>query len=593
MFLSKLFKRTKSKVMVAIAGLTMVLGAGAAISTVAATQQNEVVETKAASVTYDGSGLVWLNLDGQASNWWASGATIWVDVYDAGGNHAQAQMVQTSMNSYKYYKAAVPAGTWTNLCFVRINGSSFNWNNKWAQTNYVDAPNLLSTHSFHLTAYESMSAESTYFDVADQDGWFLVGDETFRSSVGTSSGIDWKYTSGFMMTPDEDNEAKALGIRLLSGSHFKARWWSGTTGGWATSVSYDTSSGATGFGEEGGNLSITSTRNYDVYYQKGGNLYITNSKRTVTFNANGHGTAPSALENVIDGNTISAPTAPTATGYTFGGWYKEAGCSNAWTFASDVVSADITLYAKWTVNKYAVTIVGGTGISSVYLSTSSSATSGSASGTKFDYDATVYGFVVLSAGYAHQNTWALVSGTDDTSGAKYRVGSLTVTTSGNAFGTKTPISGESFAIAWATGFNNAIRGDNGGVCDSDGNTNTSSLATAWGSQSSAYAALAGYKQYWLAEATKSGDSNVTTALAQYDYVCGKYGPNGQKISGITDFMGRNPSVPVSSVLVPGASSTNQSPLTLTLWIVLGAGILGLGAIGTAYFVSKKKKRHQA
>ena len=41
------------------------------------------------------------------------------------------------------------------------------------------------------------------------------------------------------------------------------------------------------------------------------------------------------------------------------------------------------------------------------------------------------------------------------------------------------------------------------------------------------------------------------------------------------------------------SSDDQSPLTLTLWIVLGAGILGMGAIGTAYFVSKKKKRYQA
>ena len=41
------------------------------------------------------------------------------------------------------------------------------------------------------------------------------------------------------------------------------------------------------------------------------------------------------------------------------------------------------------------------------------------------------------------------------------------------------------------------------------------------------------------------------------------------------------------------SAAEQSPLTLTLWIVLGAGVLGLGAIGTAYFVSKKKKRPTA
>ena len=42
------------------------------------------------------------------------------------------------------------------------------------------------------------------------------------------------------------------------------------------------------------------------------------------------------------------------------------------------------------------------------------------------------------------------------------------------------------------------------------------------------------------------------------------------------------------------SATDSSPLTLTLWIVLGAGLAGMAAIGAAYVVSKKKKkRHQA
>ena len=69
---------------------------------------------------------------------------------------------------------------------------------------------------------------------------------------------------------------------------------------------------------------------------------------TVTFNANGHGTAPDAIESVTSGSTITAPTAPTADGYTFGGWYKESTCENEWNFSTDTVSADITLYAKWT-----------------------------------------------------------------------------------------------------------------------------------------------------------------------------------------------------------------------------------------------------
>lgn len=67
---------------------------------------------------------------------------------------------------------------------------------------------------------------------------------------------------------------------------------------------------------------------------------------TLTFNANGHGTAPAA-ETVLKGTAASEPTDPTAEGYTFGGWYEEAACTNAYTF-STLLNADKTVYAKWT-----------------------------------------------------------------------------------------------------------------------------------------------------------------------------------------------------------------------------------------------------
>ena len=75
----------------------------------------------------------------------------------------------------------------------------------------------------------------------------------------------------------------------------------------------------------------------------------------VTFNANGHGTAPAAIEKAEWNKTITEPTAPTANGYTFGGWYKENGCTNKWNFASDKVAADMNLFAKWTPTQYTIT----------------------------------------------------------------------------------------------------------------------------------------------------------------------------------------------------------------------------------------------
>lgn len=51
---------------------------------------------------------------------------------------------------------------------------------------------------------------------------------------------------------------------------------------------------------------------------------------------------------VAKSKMVSAPAAPTRDGYTFLGWYTAEG--EKWDFAKDVVTADMTLYAKWVKN---------------------------------------------------------------------------------------------------------------------------------------------------------------------------------------------------------------------------------------------------
>lgn len=67
---------------------------------------------------------------------------------------------------------------------------------------------------------------------------------------------------------------------------------------------------------------------------------------TVTFNSNGGTEVPDTTE-VPYNTVITAPTPPTRIGYTFGGWYKEAGLTNPWNFETDTVTKDTELYAKW------------------------------------------------------------------------------------------------------------------------------------------------------------------------------------------------------------------------------------------------------
>lgn len=67
--------------------------------------------------------------------------------------------------------------------------------------------------------------------------------------------------------------------------------------------------------------------------------------RTVTFDVNGHGTAP-APQTVDFGTKAVRPTDPAQTGWRFDGWYTDKDCTAAYDFDKEVTE-DITLYAKW------------------------------------------------------------------------------------------------------------------------------------------------------------------------------------------------------------------------------------------------------
>lgn len=67
---------------------------------------------------------------------------------------------------------------------------------------------------------------------------------------------------------------------------------------------------------------------------------------TVTFEMNGHGTAPVA-QTIYTGDKLAKVAEPTAAVYTFGGWYTDKELTKAFDVENDTVSGDTTLYAKW------------------------------------------------------------------------------------------------------------------------------------------------------------------------------------------------------------------------------------------------------
>ena len=114
----------------------------------------------------------------------------------------------------------------------------------------------------------------------------------------------------------------------------------------------------------------TANQNYcmsSVSVGSDGSLYYTNDsgklfaikgngerlkRYTVTFDANGKDVELPASQRVKQGHLAIEPSVQlTYARYTFAGWYKDVDCTEAWDFSKDVVTADMTLYAKWTKNE--------------------------------------------------------------------------------------------------------------------------------------------------------------------------------------------------------------------------------------------------
>ena len=80
---------------------------------------------------------------------------------------------------------------------------------------------------------------------------------------------------------------------------------------------------------------------YAKWTEKAANTY------TITYNTQGHGEEQNSVANVVA--IPSSLPELTAEGWTFGGWYTDEACTVA-AVKGATITADTTLYAKWTKN---------------------------------------------------------------------------------------------------------------------------------------------------------------------------------------------------------------------------------------------------
>ena len=81
-------------------------------------------------------------------------------------------------------------------------------------------------------------------------------------------------------------------------------------------------------------------------------VWSTDAVYTVSFDMQGMGSDQHSQQIKENGKAVKFE--PVADGYSFGGWYTEAACQNAFDFET-AITKNITLYAKWKLETYSIT----------------------------------------------------------------------------------------------------------------------------------------------------------------------------------------------------------------------------------------------
>ena len=211
-----------------------------------------------------------------------------------------------------------------------------------------------------------------------KDGYTLIGYEMFNTDTGSADDVKGSKFEFDSSTNIGTFTQGAANITL------KATWGTNTY-----KVTLD-------------NQGATTAGTAEVYYQ----YNTTNTINGVTCY---YYTDVTLKTCVTNGTTI---TVPTKTGYTFGGYYSGTnGTGTQYVDSKGVFMNNIykttgskTLYAKWTANKYKLTLTKGTGIGTIYykINGASAYTSATATTTlDVNYDSTYYYYGVALTGYTY------------------------------------------------------------------------------------------------------------------------------------------------------------------------------------------------
>lgn len=216
----------------------------------------------------------------------------------------------------------------------------------------LTAENYTTAGSTTAPTYTDAGEYTVYFYVVsgNYDPDTISGNKTVSISKATGTATDaQKPTAKTDLVADNTDQALVTAPDSLPEGYTKVQY----------SLDGETWTDAVPTGKDAGDYTVNYKYVGDSNHNdfQGEPLTVTIKTLTVTFEVNG-GSAVAA-QNVIKGEKATKPDDPTKAGNAFDGWFQDATFSVAFDFETPI-TADMTLYAKWTPNDYSFQTITGT-----------------------------------------------------------------------------------------------------------------------------------------------------------------------------------------------------------------------------------------
>lgn len=337
MSLHKFFQSKVNRLLTALGAISIALGVGAVNVVTKSDSSRDFKAKQSDTQTYSSTVRLYLNADFATAAHASNSSSEWMDMVLSASATDGVAAYFSSKGKYVADLLQATAGGSSSSADSSSLKLYFNEGTTYWHPN--DGNNSWNTGTNYL--YMAFTPGCCYQIAYTGYSYGNTGDKWFNYSVTTlGQFIHVSYNGGSETdtTVEVDSSTYTLPAAPTDRSGYTFNGWTynGTTYAAGTAITLVS-----------GVLDVTASWTASTYY-------------TVFFESNG-GSSVTA-QSIASGSTATKPSDPTKSNYTFVNWYSDSSLTTVYSF-STAVTANLTLYAKWTPATYAISeyeVVNGT-----------------------------------------------------------------------------------------------------------------------------------------------------------------------------------------------------------------------------------------